>query len=63
MDYDAVMRGDPKNPNAWWAVPLRLPKMLVTFGKAQKRRLVWLVPIVIVIGAIEIFFFNRMLHS
>jgi hypothetical protein len=37
--------------------------MLVTFGKAQKRRLVWLVPIVIVIGAIEIFFFNRMLHS
>jgi hypothetical protein len=66
MDYDAVMHGDPKNPNAWWAVkPPRLAEILpMDFGKAPKRRLIWLIPIVVLILSIEIFFLLKiMLHS
>jgi hypothetical protein len=57
------MRGDPKSPNAWWALKFRLAEMLPNFGRARPRRLIWIIPLMILLLAIEIFFFNKMIHS
>ncbi len=54
----AGMEGDPKNPNAWWAV--KLPTMgngwlMEDLRKIPKKRLYWLVPFLIVMASAEIF--------
>jgi hypothetical protein len=56
------MEGDPKNPNAWWAI--KLPSFLVMFpsnlSKSQKRRLYWLVPLIFIMESIGIFFVYKL---
>ena len=57
------MEGDPKNPNAWWAV--KLPSFRETFAmnpdKIPKKRLYWIVPLVIAIVSVEIFFLHMLM--
>ena len=57
------MKGDPKDPNAWWAV--KLPNMLHVWlmedlRKIPKKRLYWLVPLLIAIAFLEIFSLYKM---
>jgi hypothetical protein len=57
------MKGDPKDPNAWWAV--KLPTLRETFSmgwdKIPRRRLYWLIPLMIVIVSVELFFLHMLL--
>ena len=57
------MKGDPKSPNAWWAV--KLPSLRETFpmnlGKVPKKRLYWIALLMIVIVSIEIFFLHMLM--
>jgi len=59
------MQDDPKNPNAWWAIhilPIRemLPEKL---SKAQKKRLIWLIPLLLIMGSIETFYVIKLLRT
>jgi hypothetical protein len=58
----AGMEDDPKNPNAWWAVKLpNIRQMFMYMSNWQnfpKKRLYWLVPLMIAICGVEIFFFR-----
>ncbi len=57
------MKGDPKNPNAWWAV--KLPSLRETFqimyAEVPKKRLYWLVPLMIALGSAEIFLLHLLM--
>jgi hypothetical protein len=58
------MEGDPKNPNAWWAVRIRLPRMFpehLTWG--QKRRMLWLVPLMVTIFLVELFYMIKLMAA
>jgi hypothetical protein len=59
----AGMEGDPKDPNAWWAV--KLPNMMHVWmiedlRRIPKKRLFWLVPILIAEVAAVIFGLYKM---
>jgi hypothetical protein len=59
------MQDDPKNPNAWWAVqilPLRkiLPGKL---SKTQKKRLIWVIPLVFILVSVEAFYLIKLLRT
>ncbi len=57
----AGMEGDPKDPNAWWAVKLSLVSMWPKNpSKDQKKRLYWLLPLLIAIASAEIFGLYKM---
>jgi hypothetical protein len=57
------MKGDPKSPNAWWAV--KFPSLREMFSmnldKIPKKRLYWIVPLMIVIASVEIFFLHLLM--
>jgi hypothetical protein len=57
------MKGDPKNPNAWWAV--KLPSFRETFsmnlGEIPKKRLYWIVPLMIAEVSVVIFFLHMLM--
>ena len=64
MAYHAFMPEDPKNPNAWWAVqklPLSemWPKKL---SKQQKMRLIWLIPLFLLMVSVEIFYMIKLMR-
>jgi hypothetical protein len=56
------MEGDPKNPNAWWAV--KFPSLRETFplnwSKIPKKRLYWLIPLMIFMMSAELFLFYKL---
>jgi len=59
----AGMEGDPKDPNAWWAV--KLPNMMHVWmiedlRRIPKKRLFWLVPFLIAEVAAVIFGLYKM---
>ena len=58
------MPDDPKNPNAWWAVHIRLPKMFPrNLSKTQKNRLIWLIPLLLIMGSIEIVYVIKLMRT
>ena len=53
------MQGDPKNPNAWWAVQ-KLPLREIWTGRVSKRQLIWLIPLFLLIVSVEIFYMIKL---
>ena len=61
--YDVSMLDDPKNPNAWWAIKLRLPAMVPrNLSKAQKKRMAWICAFVFLMGSVEIYFMIKLMQ-
>ena len=59
------MEGDPKDPNAWWAIRFPSPLLMMfprNWSKNQKKRLYWLVPLMVLIVSIEFFFVFRIMR-
>jgi hypothetical protein len=57
------MEGDPKDPNAWWAVKLRYMGhawLIEDMRKIPKKRLYWLVPLLLAIAVGEVFGLYKM---
>jgi hypothetical protein len=58
----AGMKGDPKNPNSWWGPKLPSREMLsIDLRKIPRKRLYWIVPLVIALGTVEIYFFYMLM--
>jgi hypothetical protein len=57
------MKGDPKNPNAWWGV--KLPSLHETlsmdWNKVPKKRLYWIVPLMIAEVSVAILFLHMIM--
>ena len=49
------MEGDPKGPNAWWAVKIQGVGLMEDLRKIPRKRLYWLVPLLLAIASAEIF--------
>jgi hypothetical protein len=57
------MPDDPKNPNAWWAVYIRLPEMLPgKLNRTEKKRLIWAYALVLFLGSIEIIYLIKLMR-
>lgn len=60
------MDDDPKNPNAWWAVKLRMPDWPEmhprTWSKAKKKRAAGIYALVLVLASVEVFYMIKLMH-
>jgi hypothetical protein len=57
------MPDDPKNPNAWWAVHIRLPKMPFSkLNRTEKKRLIWAYALGLLLGSVGIFYLIKLMR-
>jgi hypothetical protein len=57
------MPDDPKNLNAWWAVKIPAREIYpVRWSQLKKKRLIWVIPLSLLIAAIEIYFVYKLMQ-